>query len=365
METLVHMGLGETVMRMGTNIVALIVIAATILLLQRFYHDAPLPGTTGEAAAASATTPTPFVESNTVQAAQSFSLDGVPRMADLHTIIPNRPRQDVIKYKVQKGDSVIAIAEKFGLKPETLLFSNDILGDNPHNLQPGQEINILPTDGIYRQWQAGEGLNGVAEFYGVTADAIINLPGNHLDPDTIGDYANPNIAPGTWLIIPGGTRSFTWGAPLGVTRDDPAVAKVLGVGSCGKVVGGAVGLGYFIWPANHHYLSGYDYSVETNHRGIDVDGETGDPVYAADAGVIVYAGWNDYGYGYMIMIDHGTGWQTLYAHLSAIYVVCGQSVDMGAVIGAIGSTGRSSGSHLHFELMHTKFGKVNPWDYLP
>ena len=114
-----------------------------------------------------------------------------------------------------------------------------------------------------------------------------------------------------------------------------------------------------------HYLSGFDYSPDTNHRGIDIAGNTGEAVWATDAGVIVYSGWNDYGYGNMVMVDHGNGWQSLYAHLSSIAVVCGESVGQGTVIGAIGSTGNSSGSHLHFELMNTSAGKVNPHDFLP
>ena len=105
------------------------------------------------------------------------------------------------------------------------------------------------------------------------------------------------------------------------------------------------------------------YSERTNHRGIDLAGNEGEGVYATDAGVVVYSGWNNYGYGNMIMIDHGNGWQSLYAHLSGIYRGCGVSVGQGEGIGAIGSTGRSSGAHLHFELMAGT--KVNPWDYLP
>ena len=80
--------------------------------------------------------------------------------------------------------------------------------------------------------------------------------------------------------------------------------------------------------------------------------------------MVVYAGWNNWGYGNVVVINHGNSWQTLYAHLSAISVGCGQSVFQGSVIGAIGSTGNSTGSHLHFEMMHAG-GKVNPWDYLP
>ncbi len=224
----------------------------------------------------------------------------------------------------------------------------------------------MPVDGTYYEWQSGDGLNGVARGLNVRPEDIINYPGNNLDPATIGNYSNPNIKPGTWLIVPGGTREFiSWSAPIGVTRQNPGVARQLGPGACGVVSDGAVGYGYFIWPSNKHYLSGFDYSPETNHRGIDIAGSLGEALYAVDAGVIVYAGWNDWGYGNMVVIDHGNGWQSLYAHMSALNVVCGQSVGQGAVIGAVGSTGRSSGAHLHFELMHSSYGKVNPWLYLP
>jgi murein DD-endopeptidase MepM/ murein hydrolase activator NlpD len=88
-----------------------------------------------------------------------------------------------------------------------------------------------------------------------------------------------------------------------------------------------------------------------------------------DAGVIVYAGWNDWGYGNLIIVDHGdtaTGsWQSLYAHLDAVLVSCGQSVGQGELIGLLGSTGNSSGPHLHLELMNLEYGKVNPLNFLP
>jgi len=80
--------------------------------------------------------------------------------------------------------------------------------------------------------------------------------------------------------------------------------------------------------------------------------------------VVVYAGWNDYGYGEMVVIDHGSGWQTLYAHLSQVNVGCGEEVYQGNVIGLMGSTGRSTGPHLHFEMRSDDHGRVNPWDFL-
>ena len=80
--------------------------------------------------------------------------------------------------------------------------------------------------------------------------------------------------------------------------------------------------------------------------------------------MVVYAGWNNWGYGDVVVINHGNGWQTLYAHLSTYYVACGQSVTQGAVIAAVGSTGNAAGSHLHFEMMF-EGERVNPDDYLP
>ncbi len=291
--------------------------------------------------------------------------NGIPRLALLHTNIPTRPREEIEKYTVEEGDTIFGIAEKFGLKPQTVLWGNYFtLLDNPSFLKPGEVLNILPVDGTYHKWSAGEGLNGVSEYYKVTPQDIINYPPNKLKAEEIGDFAHPNIKPDTWLIVPGGIREFVnWSAPR-ITRDDPSVAKVLGAGSCGPVTDGPIGTGGFIWPTADHTLSGFDYSPQTNHFGIDLNGETGNPIYATDNGVVVYSGWNDWGYGFMVVIDHGNGWQSLYAHLSEIYAGCGEWINQGQTIALMGSTGRSSGSHLHFEMMSDSGGKVNPKDYL-
>jgi len=360
----VHLGLGESLLRAGTVALSIVLLGVVIWLIQLSARQTV--DTEGE-------TNVPVFVPTVVAAGGGGvpqqvvdAFGGVPRLAQERTIIPSRPRQEIIKYTVIEGDTVFGIAEKFGLKPQTILWGNYyVLLDSPHSLKAGQILNILPVDGTYHEWQQGEGLNGVAKYYGVTPEDVINYPSNGLDAATIGDYANPNIPPGTWLIVPNGTREFvSWSAPLGVTRENPASARVLGEGACGPISGGAVGFGTFIWPSNKHTLSGFDYSPNTNHWGIDISGNTGEGVYATDAGVVVYAGWNNYGYGNMIMIDHGSGFQSLYAHLSALNVVCGQSVGQGDVIGAIGSTGNSSGSHLHFEIRAIS-SFVNPWDVLP
>ena len=165
--------------------------------------------------------------------------------------------------------------------------------------------------------------------------------------------------------MPGGTRGFvTWSAPR-ISRSDPAVAKILGPGYCGVVVDGAVGNGTFVWPTTARYISGYHYSPETNHYAIDIGGTLGNAVYASDNGVVVYSGWNNYGYGNMVVIDHGGGWQTLYAHLLGdLLPACGSSVYQGDMIAHLGSTGNSSGPHLHFEMLSETYGKVDPTLFL-
>ncbi len=279
----------------------------------------------------------------------------------LGTIMPERPRIKITLHSVQRGDTLFGIAEGFGLKPETLLWGNfDVLQDNPHSLRPGQELRILPVDGTYYEWSAGDNLTAVAGFFGVTPEEIIEWPGNSLPQDIDRQYAQ--IQPGAGLVIPGGQREFvTWRAPR-ITRSNPAVAKVAGPGACGSIYDGPVGEGYFIWPTPATFLSGYGFS--DYHPGIDIAGSEGNAVYASATGVVVYAGWNNYGYGYMVVIDHGDGWQTLYAHLSQVNVGCGQAVFQGNVIGGVGSTGNSSGSHLHFEMESDTYGKVNPYSFV-
>jgi murein DD-endopeptidase MepM/ murein hydrolase activator NlpD len=362
--TLIGIGLGESMLRAGTTLLSILLLGIVIWMLRIFYVQAP---DTPDLANALQTGPTaPVAQIEDIPSQSEVAFGGIPRLAQVHTTIPSRPRQDVIKYTVVEGDTVFGIAEKFSLKPATVLWGNYyILLDDPHALQPGQELNILPVDGTYHEWQAGEGLNGISIYYGVAPEDIINYPANNLDAATIGDFANPNIAPGTWLVVPDGRREFiSWSAPLGVTRENPASARVLGPGACDPVSGGAIGFGTFVWPAAKHYLSGFDYAPNANHWGLDLAGNDGEGVFSTDAGVVVYAGWNNYGYGNMIMVDHGNNFQSLYGHLSGISVGCGQSVGQGDLIGTIGNTGRSSGSHLHFEIRAIS-SWVNPWDVLP
>jgi murein DD-endopeptidase MepM/ murein hydrolase activator NlpD len=279
------------------------------------------------------------------------------RAANLYTSKPSRSRVDVLRYTVQSGDSVFGISEKFGIEPETLLWGNfEVLNDDPHLLKPGQELNILPVDGTYYEWQDGDDLDQVAGFFGVEPQQIIEWPGNHIS------LVDPQITSGMWLIVPEGRRAFKqWFVPT-IARGQAGVGAAYGPGGCTGTFTGVVGTGGFIWPALNHYISGNDYW--SGHLAIDIAAGMGAGIWAADGGVVVFAGWSTVGYGNMVMIDHGNGWQTVYAHLSQVVVGCGQSVNQGQSIGLAGSTGNSTGPHLHFE---TRFqdGFVNPWYVLP
>ena len=154
-----------------------------------------------------------------------------------------------------------------------------------------------------------------------------------------------------------------WNQILFMGSSNPASAAYYGSGSCGAIYEGAIGTGSFIWPTVSTVLSGYDFRPGF-HNGIDIAGPEGNSVWAVDSGVVVYAGWSEYGFGNLIVLDHGNGWQSAYAHLSVVGVICGQSVALGTTIGNVGNTGNSTGPHLHFELRSELFGKVNPWDYI-
>jgi murein DD-endopeptidase MepM/ murein hydrolase activator NlpD len=361
MENLAHLGLGELSLRIGTNALVVVLVVVVAFLLQRVNL-----GTVTGAAAAN-TTPIAALPLVQMPPEVAISLDGIPRQAELHTIIPSRPRIDVISYTVQAGDSIFKIADYFSLKPTTILFGNyDTLKNNPDNLKVGQKLNILPVDGAYYQWQGNESLDVVASALSVETTAILDSPANHLDPETLGDPAHPNIAPGTWLVVPGGKREFSsWTAPAQLVRSNPSV-RVWGPGVCTGINYVQKGYGSFVYPTVEHWLSGTPFTPEIRHFGVDFAGSEGNAVYAADAGTVVYSGWNTWGYGNLIIIDHGNNWQTLYAHLSQINVGCGQNVGQGDLIGLVGMTGgTSTGPHLHFEMMNTVLGYVNPLDYLP
>ena len=188
LNSLVQMGLGESLLRIGTNLFSIIAIVIVILLVQAFNRQTPnqFSANSGRAPGPAMTA---VVDINSIPAVDSPIISGIARAAQLHTNVPSRPREDISMYTVQDGDTVFGIAEKFGLEPQTVLWSNyNILLDDPHSLKPGQELTILPVNGVYWEWLGGIPFGDWAEFYGVTAADIIEFPGNHIDPNTVGDF---------------------------------------------------------------------------------------------------------------------------------------------------------------------------------
>jgi len=279
---------------------------------------------------------------------------GITRLVSLKTSISEKARYYPEEYTVKRGDSVFGIAKQFNIKPETLLWANyDVLQDSPDSIRVGQVLTVPPVDGIYYAWKEGDTIEAVAAKYKANPDDILGWPGNDID------LSNPEIKAGTNVMIPGGQREFVqWIIPT-IARGRSGTANVSSA-ACGS---GPVGSSAFVWPADNHYLSGNDYW--SGHLGIDIADGEGGAVYAADSGVVTMAqvGWN-YGYGNVIMIDHGNGYVTLYAHLSQINVVPCQPVYAGSLIGLAGNTGNSFGAHLHFEV-RLNGGFVNPWYVLP
>jgi len=286
------------------------------------------------------------------------SAKAILRRPNLHTTIPTRPRTETIIHTVDFGDAIFSIAEAYNITPETLLWANyDLLNDNPDFLEVGMELNVPPLNGVYYQWEEGDTLESVAAEFEAEVASILDFTGNDLD------LANPVIEPGQFVMIPEGHREFKqWLIPVFDRGNAGVMGVALGAGSCSGTYTGSFGSGAFIWPSANHVLSGNDFWA--GHLGLDIAAGLGDPVWASDAGVVVFSGWANGGYGNTIIIDHGNGYQTLYAHMSGVSRPCGSSVSAGTTVGSAGSTGNSTGTHLHFEV-RLNGGFINPWYVLP
>lgn len=276
------------------------------------------------------------------------------------TIVPDRPRNEVIHYTVVRGDTVGEIARRFGLEPESIAWSN------PRRivqvLRPGDVLNIPPVDGVLiTAVGSTKTFTDYARLYKVDDPfVILDSPYNDL-----AGYTPDTVPPsGTVIFIPGGqAEELSWGIVVeggdggsgSGGGSSPATVSFRGgyPGSCGPQV--ATGGSFWSNPLNPgsytitQGFSGY-------HSGIDLAGTTGLPVKAANSGRVIFAGWDTTGYGWMVALVHGPYYITVYAHLDTISVGCGQDVVAGQQVGTMGSSGNSSGTHLHFEILSRQSG---------
>jgi murein DD-endopeptidase MepM/ murein hydrolase activator NlpD len=275
-----------------------------------------------------------LVETGAATDAAALVREAVP-----FTLIPERPRTDVVMHTVVAGDTLYALAQKYGLRAETLIWSNN-MEQNPDLLRLGQQLVVLPINAVYHTVAAKDTIESIAKQYKAKPADIIAYKGNNLDPK------NPVINVGQKLMVPGGSK--------------PIPQKLVKIYSGPVPANASKGTGRLVWPASGRITQGF----KPYHRALDVAGWTGAEIKAADSGYVVESGWSDEGYGNYLVIDHRNGFQTLYGHLSRIFVNAGNSVGKGAVIGAMGSTGRSTGPHLHFEVRQRGV-QLNPFGYLP
>jgi len=241
-----------------------------------------------------------------------------------------RPR--VVLYTIKSGDTLWDIAQDYGIEVVTILGANPDL--SPTRLEIGRTIRVLTVDGVLHLVQEGETVADLAESYEVAAAAITeanSLPGPG------------HIAAGAELIIPGAR---------------PSIVHNVKVGSQTVAIYGS-----FQWPVSGYITSYYGWRWGRFHHGIDIGAPHGRSIQATRAGKVVFAGWKG-GYGYAVVIDHGDGLTSLYGHASSLLVSYGQWVEAGQVIARIGSTGYSTGPHLHFELAY-RGQTFNPLEVLP
>lgn len=289
-----------------------------------------------------------------------LATNAVIRVPVPFTTIPERPRAQVITYVVQLGDTIYDIAARFGLAPETIVWSNvEAIKDAPWLIQPGLELFILPVNGVYHTVMAGDTVESIAAKYKVEPAALYNEWNN------IGDVGDAvTLREGQLLVVPGGQgEAISWNPPPRYPLPGPAGYSY---GICSGVqVAGPGANGWFIYPTGSSRVSGWYFHDPRNptHIGLDYACRSGDPIMAADSGVVTIAGWNG-GYGILIEINHGNGFITRYGHLSQLAVGCGWAVNQGNLLGYCGSTGYSSGAHLHFEIRFNG-SPQDPQIYLP
>jgi len=280
----------------------------------------------------------PTVRQNFFQPSEAsdIALSSVsPQELTTTTAISDKPRFEIFDYEVVSGDTLSGVAEKFGISVDTIKWANSL---KTEKLIPGQTLRIPPVTGIVYKVAPGDTIYSLAKKYKSESQKIVNFPANDFaDLDTFA----LNI--GKILFIPDGVM------PEAAPVYQPRIVPQIIAGAGGK----------FLWPTQGK-ITQYPVSY---HMAVDIANNAAPVVAAADSGTVAYAGCIRYGYGCHIIITHAEGFQTLYGHLSSYNIQAGDNVARGQVIGRMGSTGRSSGTHLHFEVRKNGV-LLNPLSFL-
>ncbi len=258
-----------------------------------------------------------------------------------------------LTHEVLPGESLYGIAEQYGIEPQYLLWNNSELTTNPDLLYIGATVLVPGVNGIVYDVRLGDTIIAIAATYAIDADAVVGFAPNDLaSADT--------IIEGSVLVLPGGVPPPP---PVPEPLDLPTQGPVpAGIGvAFGPAPVASVG---YVWPVAGTLWGGCGPRWGSFHKGIDIGANAGTAVTAAASGQVVLSTFSDNGYGSYVIVQHADGSQTLYAHLSDRYVVLGQYVNQGDILGAVGCSGWCNGNHLHFEIA-IGGGVVNPLSYLP
>lgn len=257
------------------------------------------------------------------------------------TTISAKPRDKVITYAVEKGDTLSSIAKKFGVSEDTIKWENSLTGDT---ISIGQELDILPVSGIAHKVNSGDTVYSIAKKYATDAQKIVDFPFNEF----AGNGESFALVSGQILIVPDGIKP----------SEQPFIKRQVYIAQ-GPI---PVSSGGYTYPVRGGISQFYTWY----HPGIDITADIGTPLVAAHNGTVtqVNVGTWDGGYGTSVYISNGNGVVSHYAHLSGVNVSVGQSVvGGGTVIGWIGMTGRTTGPHVHFEIS-VNGSYVNPLSYV-
>lgn len=271
--------------------------------------------------------------------------EGITREILLKTQLQDDESYEVKEYIVKRGDSLWSIAQQFDLKPETILWGNAWLS-SAGVLQVGNTLSILPVDGVLHIVQDGDTLETIERLHGTAKQEILEYFGNNFDLTQ-----EPQLSEGQEIIVPHGTSPIVW---------SEAQAPGAATQYSGKYPN--LGTGYYVWPLAPPFTLTQEYWG--GHPAIDIDTYFRQPIFAADSGTVAFSGWDDTGYGNLVIIDHGNGYQTYYGHNEANLVSTGQTVVKGQQIAESGSSGNSSGEHLDFRILYGG-SFLNPLEYLP
>lgn len=254
-------------------------------------------------------------------------------------------RDGIVGYVVESGDTISTIARKFDISVNTVLWENNLSAYSV--IRPGDKLSILPETGTTHIVKSGDTLGAIANSNDVEIDKILEANGMNL---------NSKLSVGQKLIIPDGTKI------VAVASVAKTVKSYTGIEAIKDIVSSEpqqTAANKMAWPTVGNRITQY---FSWRHTGLDIANKTGTPLFAADAGTVEFAGWSN-GYGNNIVINHGGGKKTRYAHMSKFYVSKGDEVTKGETIGEMGSTGWSTGPHIHFEVIIDGV-KYNPLNYI-